>query len=88
MVAGGGVCRADCRRADCDPCLIKLTSPAWLESYQAQEFDGTWQVIDRVTALPATSAGRDFIELSKGDAVALAKELNRCETEGFPSPQI
>jgi hypothetical protein len=56
--------------------------------YQALEFDGTWQVIDRMTGLPAASAGRDFVELCTEDALEIAAELNRCEAEGSPSPLI
>jgi hypothetical protein len=56
--------------------------------YQALEFDGKWQVIDRMTDLPAASAGRDFVELCKDDALEIAAELNRCEAEGSPSPLI
>jgi hypothetical protein len=56
--------------------------------YQAQEYDGTWQIIDSVTNLPAASAGRDFVKLCKSDAVDIATELNRCEAEGTTSPLI
>jgi hypothetical protein len=48
----------------------------------------TWSVIDTLSGLPAASIGRDFVALRKCDAKELAKEFNRCETEGLGSPLL
>jgi hypothetical protein len=57
--------------------------------YQAlQDVDGSWQVIDTVTGLPAASNGRDLVKLLKRDAKELAEELESCERQGGASPLL
>ncbi len=56
--------------------------------YEAQQSDGTWQIIDRMTDLPAASNGRDLVKLRRDDALEIADELNRCEAEGSRSPLL
>ena len=64
-------------------------NPVDARRYDAVEDpDGTWQVIDLMTGLPAASNGRDFIQLRKADAEELSDELNRFERAGNQSPLI
>jgi hypothetical protein len=44
--------------------------------------------MDTSTGLPASSNGRDFVELGKKDAEELAEELESCDRNGEVSPLI
>jgi hypothetical protein len=57
--------------------------------YQAQQADhGLWAVMDMSTGLPASSNGRDLVELARRDAEELAEELESCERNGEASPLL